>query len=260
MAAISSSRNQHIQYVRALQSKARLRRDERKLALEGRRLIADALASGGRPLLALYAPGRADYALIAQLQQRRCALHQVKADLLRQISATKQPSGIVAVFALPKPPIPQPVGRVLVLDAISDPGNLGTILRSAAAAGIELAILAAGTVDPYNDKVLRAGMGAHFRLPIVEAGWRDIAAYCRNMAVYAASASGDCRYSAVDWRGDWALVLGSEAAGLSDSAQRLAQRRISIPMAAQAESLNVASAAAVLLFEAQRQRLEGRQG
>ena len=254
MDPISSPQNKRVRYVKALAKRARLRRSERKVILEGDRLIGDALARGGAAELALYSLQRADYGVIAQLQRQGCALLPVTEGLLRQLSNTQQPPGILAVFHIPKPSISQPCRRVLILDAISEPGNLGTILRSATAAGVELAILAPGCCDVYSGKALRAGMGAHFRLPIVEADWREIADFCREMPVFAASATVDYPYTRVDWTSDWALILGNEAHGLSQAAQKLAAREISIPMAQASESLNVASAAAVILFEAQRQR------
>ena len=254
MDAISSTQNKRVRYVKALQTKARLRRGVRKLVLEGDRLIADALSSGGHPDLALYSLENADYQVIARLQESKCELLPVSQDVLSFASDTQQPPGIVAVFAIPKPPIPQPSTRVLILDAVREPGNLGTILRTATAAGVELAILAPGCVDPYNSKVLRAGMGAHFRIPVVEASWPEISSFCQDLTIYASSADSATEYTAVDWQREWALILGNEARGVSHKAFSVAQEVISIPMSDTSESLNVASAAAVLLFEARRQR------
>ena len=256
MDAISSTQNKRVRYVKSLQTKARLRRSERKLVLEGDRLIADALSGGGKPSLALYSAKQADYEVIAQLQNRKCELHAVNDDILRYISDTQQPSGIVAVFAIPKPPLSQSATRILIFDGVREPGNLGTILRTGAAAGVELSILAPGGVDPYNPKAMRAAMGAHFRLPIVEAAWTEIAAFCHDLPLFAASAESGQYYTDVDWKSGWALIVGNEAHGLGAEARRLAQQVVSIPMSAAAESLNVASAAAVILFEARRQRFD----
>lgn len=254
MDPISSTQNKRVRYVKSLQSKARLRRSERRMVLEGDRLIADALASGGKPDLALYSLENADFEVIARLQETRCELLPVSQEVLSFVSDTQQPPGIVAVFAIPKPPIPQPSERVLILDAVREPGNLGTIMRTAAAAGVQIVILSPGCVDPYNSKVLRAGMGAHFRIPVVEATWPEIANFCQDLTVYASSADSNSDYAAVDWQRDWALILGNEARGISRKAFSLAQEVISIPMSDASESLNVASAAAVFLFEARRQR------
>jgi TrmH family RNA methyltransferase len=254
MDAISSTQNKRARYVKSLQSKARLRRQAHKLVLEGDRLIADALTSGGKPDLALYSLENADFEVIARLQETRCELLPVSQEVLSFASDTQQPPGIVAVFAIPKPPIPQPSERVLILDAVREPGNLGTIMRTAAAAGLQIVILSPGCVDPYNSKVLRAGMGAHFRIPVVEASWPEIANFCQDLTVYASSADSNSDYAAVNWRRDWALILGNEARGISRKAFSLADEVISIPMSDASESLNVASAAAVFLFEARRQR------
>jgi TrmH family RNA methyltransferase len=142
---------------------------------------------------------------------------------------------------------------VLILDAVRDPGNLGTILRAGAAAGVQAVLLSPTCVDAYNPKALRSGMGAHFRVPIVEMDWDKIGAYCRALAVYLADAEGDLSHDAVDWSAAWALIIGSEAHGAGSEAERLAQQRVYIPMAAATESLNAAIAAAVILFEAARQ-------
>ena len=97
-------------------------------------------------------------------------------------------------------------------------------------------------------------MGAHFRIPVVEASWPEITSFCQDLSVYAASVDSATQYTAVDWRRGWALILGNEARGLSQKALGAAREVIAIPMAGAAESLNVASAAAVILFEARRQR------
>ena len=254
MDTITSTQNKRVRQVKALATKARLRRTERKLVLEGDRLIADALVRGGNPDIALYSPGRADYELIAKLQSRRCNLLPVSESVLRHVSDTQQSPGAVAVFHMPRPPIPDPCQRVLILDAIRVPGNLGAILRTASAAGIDIAILAPGCCDATNGKVLRAGMGAHFRLPIVEAAWNEIADFCQDMRVYAATADADISYDRADWSENWALILGNEAHGISREARKIAGSAIAIPMDGRTESLNVASAAAVILFEARRQR------
>lgn len=255
MDIIGSTQNKRVRYLKSLQTKPRFRRSERKLILEGDRLISDALSSKGKPELAIYLPSRADYDLIARLQERECALHPVSEAVLRHVSDLQQAPGILVAFQLPRPPLPHPAERALILDAIREPGNLGAILRTAGAAGVDLAILAPDCVDPYNAKALRAGMGAHFRLPIVESNWKEIAAFCRDLGVYVAAPAASIRYTAVDWLDRWALIVGSEAHGISKSALKLARSRISIPMLGAAESLNVAGAAAVILFEAQRQRL-----
>lgn len=186
---------------------------------------------------------------------RRAGVEPLLVDeaVMAHVSDTQQPQGIVAVFALPRVRVPERLQRVLILDAIRDPGNLGTILRTAAAAGVEAVLLSPTCVDPYNPKALRAGMGAHFRVAVAEMKWERITEVCKLNAVYIADGGGELRYDAVDWRQAWALVIGGEAHGAGDEARQLAQTRISIPMAADTESLNAAVATGVILFEAARQ-------
>ena len=254
MTSISSTQNKRVKYVKALQTKARLRRGEKKLVLEGDRLIGDALQRGGTPDTALYSPEHADYELIAHFQNSDCTLLAVSPEVLRYVSDTQGAPGIVAIFHIPKPSLPRIVTRAVILDAIREPGNLGAILRSAAAAGVDIAILAPDCVDPYNSKAMRAGMGAHFRLPIVEAPWSEIRAFCTDLQLHATDADAECAYTDVDWNQPWALIIGNEAHGISSAARKMATRRIFIPMSHDTESLNAAAAAAVILFEAQRQR------
>lgn len=251
---ITSTQNARVKLAFQLQKRARSRRKERKIVLEGVRLISDALQQGHQPEFVLYYPAQADYDLIAQLQETQSELLAVSENVIQHVSDTTNPQGIIAVFPLPIPTMPSDAQRVLILDAVREPGNLGTILRTAGAAGVEVVILGSGSADPYNPKVLRAGMGAHFRLPIIEADWSAIAGYTKDLNIYMASGAGDVVYSDVDWTQAWALVIGNEAHGLDESQVSLNGTTIMIPMTS-AESLNAAVATGVILFEAQRQRL-----
>jgi TrmH family RNA methyltransferase len=142
----------------------------------------------------------------------------------------------------------------LILDRVRDPGNLGTILRTALAARGEQVLLTPGTVDPTNPKVVRAAMGAHLHLPVTMLGWESIAGTTTGCNVWLADVRGDALYTAVDWTGPVALIVGGEAAGAGRQARALAQASVSIPMSADVESLNTAVATAVILFEIARQR------
>jgi TrmH family RNA methyltransferase len=181
---------------------------------------------------------------------------EVSDEVMRHVSDTQQPPGIVGVFPLPTPDLPQRPGRVLILDAIRDPGNMGTMLRTATATNVEAILLSPDCVDLYNPKTLRGGMGAHFRIPAAERNWDEIKTYCQEMNIYLADSRGDVRYDLADWSAAWALIIGSEAHGASSQAQELAQAKVFIPLAAQTESLNAAVAAGVILFEAMRQARE----
>jgi TrmH family RNA methyltransferase len=253
MELITSLQNERVKLVHGLQTRARTRRKERKIALEGVRLILDAVDRGQKAHFVLYDPDLVEDDALDPLSARKIELVRVSADVMRHISDTQQPPGIVGVFPLPVPPLPRFPRRVLILDDVREPGNLGTILRTAAAAGTQVALLTPGCADPYNPKALRGGMGAHFRLPVVEAPWDQIRAYSETLNVYLTAGTGDLRYDQVDWRAPWAVIIGGEAFGAGAEAEQIAARRIRIPMAAQTESINAAVAAGVVLFEAARQ-------
>ena len=249
---ITSLQNDRVKLAHGLLTGTKSRRKTGKIALEGVRLINDALETGYLPDFILYDP---DAVSITSLKVNVDAdlLLDASPEIIRHISTTEQPQGIIGVFPMPTPNVPRSPQHILILDAISDPGNLGTILRAAAAAGIDLVLLAPGCVDPYNDKVLRGGMGAHFRVPVVNQSWDKITETCSGLMVSLAVMNGDLSYDTADWTGAWALIVGSEAHGASEQAAALAHQRIYIPMAAETESLNAAIATAVILFEAARQ-------
>ncbi len=250
---ITSLQNDRVKLAHALQTQAKARRKEGKIALEGARLVADAVERGGStPEFALVAQD-ADGALIDRLAAAGADVLPVSAEVMRHVSATEEPPGVIAVFPLPDANLPAPLERTLILDNIRDPGNLGTMLRTAAAANAQAALLSPGCVDAWNPKVLRAGMGAHFRLAVAELSWDAIERQIDGAAVYLAAMSGDVSYQAADWAHPWALIIGSEAHGASEGARILAHQQVYIPMASGAESLNAAVAAGILLFEARRQ-------
>lgn len=250
---ITSLHNEKVRLARALQTAAKARRKERRIVLEGARLVLDACSGGHRPDFVLVGEG-ADAEALARLRALDIEPLPVSAEVLRYVSDTQQPQGIVAVFPMPDAALPPDPAHVLILDAIRDPGNLGTILRTAAAAGVDAALLSPTCADPYNPKALRGGMGAHFRLPLAVQSWAQIGAYCQHLLIYVADGAGELLYDAADWRGRWGLIIGSEAHGAGDEARRLAAARVRIPLAAGSESLNAAVAAGVILFEARRVR------
>jgi TrmH family RNA methyltransferase len=231
--------------------------------LEGVRLVADALASAARLELALFSPEQ-----LAATEEGRALAEQLAGIAVAQPATpqavaaaadTVHPQGVVALARWPDVESGQP-GIVLVVEAAQDPGNLGTLLRSAEAVGAAQVLCTAGTVDVYSPKVVRAAMGAHFRLAIAQdLSWDAIGEQLALVDhVYAAEAGAAMPYYAADWRQPSALVLGNEAHGLSDEALVYATRPIGIPMRGAAESLNVAVAGSVILFEALRQRTRGR--
>ena len=257
---ITSLSNAKVKLVRSL-ARRRTRYAAQQFVIEGVRLIEEAVGAGIAPALVLYA-ARVDeeprgHALLERLRAATPEVYAVSDAVMQAVASTETPQGIVAIvpfIALPLPAQPQ---FVLILDAVRDPGNAGTILRSARAAGVDSVFFAPGTADPYNDKVVRAAMGAHFRVPLRVARWEDIEGAVRGIPrVYLADARGEIDYVRADWSRPVALIVGGEAEGVSDAARKIATARVSIPMRGGVESLNAAMAATVLLFEAARPRMK----
>ena len=180
-------------------------------------------------------------------------------------SETQHPQGVVAAFPFLEWDVPTAGESALVLicDSVQDPGNLGTIMRAAEAAGVSALVLTPLCVDLYNPKVVRAAMGAHFRLPTFpDVTWAGVPATLHSMGVpvervYGTDAAGETPYDRADWTGPAGLIVSNEAHGMSAEARGFAERAgglISIPMKGDTESLNAAIAAAIVLFEAARQR------
>jgi len=255
---ITSTANDKVKYARSL--KRRLRRDsERRFLVEGLRLIEDAVRAGCVPALLFFQAEQAEgdrwQSLLARLQELGVPCLSASDEVLHSLSETVTPQGIVAVVPHPQLPRPESPDLVLVLDRLRDPGNLGSALRTAAAAGVDEVLMTRGTVDPFNSKALRAGMGAHFRLPMTYGlAWRRIRDRLRGLTVWVADAGAERSYDRVDWHLPSALIVGGEAAGPSEQAVAQASGRLSVPMRGGMDSLNAAAATAVVLFEAARQR------
>ncbi|PDW01232.1 TrmH family RNA methyltransferase [Candidatus Chloroploca asiatica] len=255
---ISSTTNPHVKFLRSLRDSVRVRRSERSLFLEGVRLVAHALASGAHLQRALYAPQQLattpEGARLLQDLAPRYGAFPATPEVVAAAADTRHPQGVVAAVARPELP-PRP-GLRLLLDGIQDPGNLGTLLRSAEAAGVGLVMCAPGSADPFQPKAVRAAMGAHCSLPLqADLSWPAIGeALAALPTVYAADADATLPYFAADWHQPAALIIGNEAHGFSPEAAALASQRITIPMVGHAESLNAAIAGSIILFEALRQR------
>jgi TrmH family RNA methyltransferase len=258
---ITSTKNPKIQWVRSLQSRAQVRRAEGAFVVEGVRLVEEALAAGweARLLLHTEALNERGAAVLAGFAARGAQIEPVAEHVLRAASDTESPQGILAVLPLRALPLPEDLDFVFIPDGVRDPGNLGSMLRTAAAAGTQAVFLPIGTADPYAPKVVRAAMGAHFRLPIAILAWEEIEARLRSAAlrVYLAAAGEGVPYFQAEFRDPLALIVGGEAEGAGQAARNLAPARVHIPMPGGGESLNAAAAAAILLFEAARQRNSG---
>lgn len=261
---ITSSQNSKIKLARALSGRAKERREAGAFVAEGVRLVEDALDADWPFKFALYADGlsKRGLALVEKLAQKKIAVEKVESRLLDSLSDTETSQGILAVLELTNLPIPNlqntdPPAFVLIPDQVRDPGNLGALLRTAAAAAVEAVFIPPETADPFAPKVVRAGMGAHFRLPLLALGWDEIRARLGGLPVWLAQAGAAQTCWDADLRPPLALIVGGEADGASDQARALATSSISIPMPGKTESLNAAAAGAVLVFEVVRQRRSG---
>ena len=174
--------------------------------------------------------------------------HALAPNVIERVASTESPQPVLAVVAMRPSALPADASFVLVADRLGDPGNAGTIIRSAEAAGADAVVLTPGSVDPYNPPVVRASAGSLFRIPVVEATLDSLSGFRR---LGTSSHRGDVDTDPV-YHGRVAVVVGNEAHGLDSDAE--IDQWITIPHAGPAESLNVAMAATVLVFEVARQR------
>ncbi|MGB0387603.1 MAG: TrmH family RNA methyltransferase [Ardenticatenaceae bacterium] len=252
---IKSVQNPKVKQARALRRR-RVREREGLLFVEGLRLVEDALASGAVLEWLFFSERGLKNAQIEELVARwRHLAWEVAEKVMAEMAETVTPQGVAAILSLPALAWPTEPTLLLIADQLRDPGNLGTLIRTAAAAGVEGLIVAKGSVDPWRDKVLRAGMGAHFRLPIRDGlAWSEILPLLSGLTVRLADAEGTLSYDAANWSVPSALIIGGEARGASDVAIKRADEIVSIPMVRAVESLNAGVAGSVILFEAFRQR------
>ena len=254
---ITSSQNSKTKLVRALLGRPKERREEGAFVAEGVRLVEEAVNANWPIRFVLYDETLSERGMsqVEGLRSRGVECEEVLPSVMKSISDTESSQGILAVLDLTPIPYPASPTFLLIPDQIRDPGNLGTLLRSANAAGVDMVLIPPETTDPFAPKVVRAGMGAHFRMPILSMNWEEIkrVSESANQRVMLADMDGESCWD-MDLRQPLALIVGSEAEGASESARKLAGQRIKIPMAGQTESLNAAVAGSVLMVEVMRQR------
>ena len=254
---ITSRSNPTVKALRALSADAREQRQQGRTLLDGPHLVAVYLERVGRPeRLVASESGLADPEVRQLLAAVPAAdILEVSDGLFREISGIATPVGLLAVIAIPGSPPTLAPGACVLLDAIQDAGNVGTIMRTTAAAGIGQIALGPGCAGAWTPRVLRAAQGAHFNLNILEQADLLAIVRARGQASVAAVAREGTSLYQLDLTGDIAWIFGNEGLGVSPALAALAARRATIPMAAGSESLNVAAAAAVCLFEERRQQL-----
>ena len=255
---ITSAHNPKLKFIRALAGRPKERREAGAFLAEGVRLVEEAFSAGWPFQFVLYSAeaSRRGKKLVEQLQTAGVDLEEVTPEVLRSAGETETNQGLVAALKLETLPIPDGLNFVLIPDQIRDPGNLGTLIRSAAAAGAQAVFIPPETVDPFAPKVVRAGMGAHFRLPVHSLDWQEIGGHLCGLTAYLADAQGPTACWKADFRRPLALIVGGEADGASEPARNLANMVVNIPMPGKIESINAGVAGAVLMFEVVRQRSE----
>lgn len=261
---ITSAQNPAVKFARSLE-RSSVRRKEHSYLAEGVRIVREALLNHIPASHIFYDPSLLQRTeegsfLLSQVHGWAESVYEVDERILRAIADTETPAGIVVVLRRPVDSriddvVSSPFG--VVLDGLGDPGNVGTIMRTAAATGPGYVVATPGTVDLYSPKVVRAGMGAHFGLRIVQdVGWDEIRNKFREISLIACDMSATNSVYDMSWPCPMALVVGSEAHGLSKEARDVVQSAVRIPMRPGVESLNASVAAAIVIYEARGRRIE----
>lgn len=256
MKSIASRDNPTFKALRLLAEDGRLQRREGRTLLDGPHLVAEYLSRVGLPELLLVSDSGLGNAEVADILERSGSLDAIclKDGLFAEISPVATPVGIAAVIPIPAVRNDPITESCALLENVQDAGNIGSILRSAAAAGIGHVVLGPGCAGVWTPKVLRAAQGAHFSLDLRERGDLIGMAKAYPGLSIATVATGDSRpLYGLDLKGPVAWIFGNEGGGLSPELAAAAKIRATIPLAATSESLNVAAAAAVCFFEASRQ-------
>lgn len=256
----------HIKFIRALKISRNARDKDRCFLVEGLRSVEEAIKSNfiiefvvaSTKFINKYNDRSSN--LIARLQQLK--LYMISEDLFNSLSDTITPQGIMAVIRMKSFELKEYVKEnffIVALDRIKDPGNLGTIIRTADAAGINAVIAGKGCVDAYNPKVIRSTMGSIFHVPLIQSD--DIIATLIELKnkggkIVSTHLGAEKYYYELDMTGPTVLVMGKEDEGVSDEINRISDEMIKIPMKGQAESLNVSIAHGIILFEAVKQRMK----
>ena len=258
---ITSPRNRKVASALRLKKRA-MREKDRRFLVEGAQGVQEALRSsaGLREVFYLPGPDARLEPVLSAASGRGVACHPVSDQVMAALTSTVTPQGVVAVAEFLDTPLSTILNKgscIPVLVEVRDPGNAGTIVRSADASGAGGVVFTPSSVDVYNPKTVRATAGSLFHVPVVrEAAAEETVQHFRQegFSVYAADANGEASIYDTDLQGSVAILFGNEAHGLSSDATALADRTVRVPISGRAESLNLAAAATLVLFEAARQR------
>ena len=263
MKHLTSADNPFFKDLKKFVSSSQYRRKAGQALLDGIHLVQSALDNGNVPLHLLVTDAAEQNQEVAGLLKKLPDVPRtrLKENLFAQLSELKSPSGLLALIAQPQPQAQFKVSAAhskfcLLLEDIQDPGNVGSIFRSAAAAGCDAVFLSPGCADAWSPKVLRAGMGGHFSLNIHESVDLIAVAKAFEGRIFATSLKASKNLFKCDLNGRIAFAAGNEGAGLSAQLLAAAAQNLKIPMQGKMESLNVAASIAICLFESVRQRTQ----
>ena len=253
---ISSTSNPRVKWVRGLQSQRRQRQTEGQFVAEGFRWAGEFLSANRAPVAVFHTDhlNPQERGVVNRLASLGAAIEVVSDEVMAAMSDTQAPQAILLVAEIPELPAPDPVGLAVIADQLSDPGNLGTLLRTCLAARVDVLYLTEGSVDPYNPKVVRGAMGAQLHLCLRQVRLDLLAGQLEGLQSWLAETDKGLDYLQVDWRQPTALLIGSEAHGARPALRQIADGLTHIPISGPSDSLNAAVAAAVILFEIRRQR------
>lgn len=254
--AITSSSNDRIKHAR----RVRDGRERDLIFVEGERLVAECVSSN-LALHICFHVGDASESMRTLIARMKCETFEVSEPVLESLSDTQNSQGIIVIAQRPEPALDHVFAGqsplILGLDRVQDPGNFGTLVRTAEAAGAGGVLSFAGSANAFAPKTLRSSMGSAFRLPIVaEVSGLGAISACRAKGIKSVIATGEAAttHYEYDWRQPTLLILGNEARGASTELMKACDARVRIPLHKPVESLNVAAAGAAILFEAVRQR------
>lgn len=261
---ITSNQNPAVKEIKSLKNK-KYREEKGQYFIEGIRFVEEALKEKAVINSIVVSENlnnvKGGEEILEKVKGLKVPVYTVRDKIFKDISDTENPQGIMAVVKMTASSLEEILRKgslIIVMDAIQDPGNMGTIIRTADAAGVTGIIVSKGCVDTYNPKVLRSTMGSIFHVNIHNT--EDLSETInkikeRGITVLAAHLQGEANYFEQDMKRDCAIIIGNEANGISDDAAQQADVLVKIPMPGKSESLNASVAAGLLMYEAVRQRL-----
>ena len=256
---ITSTSNVQMKEITALLKKSKERKEKKAFVIEGRKMFEEICQDKTKVIKAYFAESYVN-AGYAEEAMKEVPYEIVADSVFNSMAETVTPQGVLAIVRMPEYSLEDMIsdaGTLVLLENLRDPGNLGTIIRTAEAAGVSGVILSKESVDIYNPKVIRSTMGAVYRVPFLYvddflALLQDLRA--RELRLLAAHLKGKKTFDKADYSGKVGILIGNEANGLSEEASELANEKVLIPMAGSVESLNAAVAAALLMYEAFRNK------